>query len=205
MDRNFHLPFFASTPEQRRLIKDALSNVLQDIQSGHQRQFLSPQNFLHYTHGAAWTVGASSDTPGTMKRHSAEVSLHFEQIKNHDIQAILVALANLSASLEGQFTSSLVELVDETCTASGQVVSAKGIPFYEAFLSAIEKMEFSVTESGELELPVLFTEHPEKAKTLLDSAPPSFHERFEELKARKRSEALTREQSRKSKFKQASP
>ncbi len=105
--------------------------------------------------------------------------------------------------MKRQFFEMLYGTLSETCDEHGQTVSVdpeKGFP--AAFLEMLEKIEFSVDRQGNVSLPEMHVGAEMGAKLIaqLEAQPQEFKDQIELVKARKSSDALEREASRKAKF-----
>ncbi len=178
--------------------------LLAQVQKEAFSKYLNSENTHRFKHGGQWAHPAAPDVLlGDMKAHSAETVVSFDKVVNHDLTVIDQVLDQLSGSMERQFAQMMYSTVSAAAEAVGNTVSAKaaGSP-HEAFAQMLEKMEFSADKFGNVSLPTLHLA-PETFQALERSAanaPPEFHQRIEEIKARKAEEAVGREIQRKARF-----
>lgn len=188
-------------------ISTALSSKLEDLQEIALRDILAVRNRLHLTHGLTMTQPANPHgSGGDLQTISAEVSISFERIADGDLSIIEESVGNIFDQLHGAQQTAMYKMISDTCDRTGNVVSAASEGFAEAFCQMLEKIQFSVSESGEIQLPQIHTGiDPSVLIKDLESKGTIFKERLENLKAKKSAEALAAEEVRKAKFMKASP
>jgi hypothetical protein len=97
-----------------------------------------------------------------------------------------------------QLMGYFVETMGKVTEGTGNVVDAGGKPLsFELIYDALDKVELSVDENDELVMPELMM-HPDQAQKLQELPPltPEQQQKLDELKERKREEALARRRRR---------
>lgn len=167
-------------------------------------KYLRAENTQRFKHGGQWAHPAAPQALTTgLKEHSSENLVPFEKIANHDLTVIEQVVGGLVEDMERQFAQMMYSTVSAAAASVGNVVDtpSAGSP-REAFAQMLEKLEFAADKFGRVTLPTIHL-HPDAANKLQQSiaeAPPEFHQRIEEIKARKSAEALAREVERKARF-----
>lgn len=182
----------------------ALVTVMSRLQKQTFAKYLKPENMQHFTHGRQWAHPASPDAVvGDMKKHSAETAIKFERIAQHDLNVIGEVLGGLTADMERQFLQMMYSTVSEASDRVGNTVLGTSTePPRERYARALEKVQFVADKFGSVKEPELHgsPEYLEEMRRSIEEAPPEFHERIRELKARKTEEALAAEALRKARF-----
>lgn len=184
----------------QKSILEFLSNIQKDIVS----KYLPPENTHRLRHGGQWEhPGLPDAVSGGIEQHSSVAEIRFEDIVNHDLELIDRFAQKLAKDIERQFAQMMYSTVSAACDQTGNIVDAKaaGDPC-EAFAEMLEKIEFCADKFGNVKLPEIHagTEAASNLNKALENAPPEFHKRMEEIKARKIAEALDREIKRKARF-----
>ena len=182
----------------------AFVKLLAQRQKETESKFLNPENRHMFKHGGQWTHPAAPDVlPGDMKAHSAQTTVSFDKLVNHDLGVIDEVLRQLSENMERQFLQMMYSTVSAAAESVGNSVDAKAAgSIYEAFAQMLEKVEFSSDRFGNVTPPTIHA-GPETVHAMLKSAadaPPEFHQRIEAINVRKTAEAVEREVKRKARF-----
>jgi hypothetical protein len=178
--------------------------LLTQVQKRTISKYMRPENTHRFTHGGQWAHPAAPDAlVGDIKEHSSEAVIPFEKVVNHDLTVIDEVVGKFAEDMERQFAQMMYSTVSAAAEKVGNTVDARsaGSP-REAFAQMLEKVQFSADKSGKVTLPEIHLA-PQAAERLGKSvaeAPPEFHQRVEEIKARKTAEAVEREAQRKSRF-----
>lgn len=167
-------------------------------------KYLPPQNTQRIRHGGDWRhPGLPNAVEGGLQQHSSMVEIRFEDLAKHDLGVIERVVQQLSNDMEQQFLGMMFATVGTACEQTGNTVDAASAgSTEEAFAQMLEKIEFSADKKGNVSLPEIHT-GPEAFARLseaLGNAPQSFHQRIEEIKARKIADAIKREEERKARF-----
>ncbi len=182
----------------------SLVAFLANIQKGIVSKYLSPENTHRLRHGNSWKhPGLPDAVNGGIEQHSSVAELPFEDIVNHDLGLIDRFVQKFAQDMERQFAQMVYSTVSAACDQTGNTVDAKAAgSTCEAFAEMIEKIQFSADKFGKVRLPDIHagSEATASLKKALEDAPPEFHLRIEELKARKVAEAIDREAQRKARF-----
>lgn len=182
----------------------SLVAFLENVQKGIVSKYLPPENRHYLRHGGKWEhPGLPNAVNGGIEQHSSNVELPFEGIVSHDLGLIDYFVQKLAQDMERQFTQMMYSTVSAACDQTGNTVDTKAAgSVCEAFAEMLEKIEFSADKFGKVKLPEIHagSEAAASLKKALEDASPEFHQRIEELKARKIAEALDREAKRKARF-----
>lgn len=168
-------------------------------------ELISPRNAQKFSHGRMWKTKPTEygDDVGEMQAHSFEFLSRFDDVVNHDLTKFVEARNRLVAGLMAQFKASLYQTISQSTEKSGNtVVVAPGQSPAEAFLAALEMIEFGIDENGEVSLPQFHMGRKGFEKTIadLEAQGPEFTERVEQVKAEKSELARRRESERLAKF-----
>ena len=182
----------------------AFSKLLAQVQKKTITKYLNPENTHRFKHGGQWiNPAASGAIVGDITRHSSEAIVPFERILNHDLTVIDEVLEKLVNDMENQFLQTMYSTVSAAAKSVGNTIDGQSVgPPREAFAQMLERIQFSADRFGNVKLPEIHCAPKtaeEMAKSVAD-APPEFHQRIEEIKKRKASEAIEREVERKSRF-----
>ena len=129
---------------------------------------------------------------------STEVTSDLKEVRDGDYEQLYKAMFESADAMAEQLVGYFVESMGKVTEGTGNVVDAGGRPFgFEVLYETLEKLEFSVDENDELIMPSLVM-NPADAEKLRD-LPPLTNEQqrmLDELKERKREEALARRRRR---------
>lgn len=182
----------------------AFTLMLATLQKEIVSQYISPGNTRRFRHGGDWNHPGTPEAIGNgMQTHSAEVETTFQDLIDNDLGAIARTAQHLSETMHQQFAQMLYSTLGAACDLAGNTVDAKAEGSLEqAFMSVIEKIQFSADKNGKVTLPEVHVAPDTAARMIaaLEAASPEYKERLEILKARKIEEALEREVERKAKF-----
>lgn len=197
-------PPFSFKKEQAATDAEFISLVAEGI-STVREQYISSENMLGYKHGGSWQTNYphALDNKGEMKKFSTSTSIGYSDIVDHDISKLKISIENIVKSMGDQLIGSVFSLVSETSDRSGNVVSAKDhASMAESFLASLEKIELSVDQNGEIQLPTFYVAPSvgDKIVAELKDAGPEFEARVEAVKELKTKKAIQYEADRKSKF-----
>lgn len=182
-------------------IQASVTALIAQRQKSVNESLISPDNVLRYSHGATWSHPATDAEDGGMESHSAEFALPFKRLADGDLVLIQEVVNHLSSEFEQQLRLSMYSMINRSCEKSGNTVNAKESSLPEAFEKMLETIEFGVDRFGGVSLPSLHTSDPQKMIGALQSQPPEYHARIDQLIERKKTEALEKESHRRSKFK----
>lgn len=168
-------------------------------------ELISPRNAQKFQHGRMWKTKPTEhgDDAGELQAHSFEFLSHFDDVVNHDLAKFVEARNRLVEGLMAQFQASLYQTISQSTEKSGNtVVVGPGQSPAEAFLAALEMIEFGIDENGEVSLPQFHMGREGFEKTIadLEAQGPEFIERVEQVKAEKSELARQRESERLAKF-----
>jgi hypothetical protein len=198
-----HPPFMyrRNTSEAQREFTELVARRFAKIRD----DYISPDNMLRYRHGEGWQTNypTSIENEGKFKEFSAETNLKYEDVVNHAVPVISDTLQELVKEFKGQFVTSLFDLVSETTERTGNVVSAaQAGSNAQAFLQALEAVEFGVDRDGNVTKPNIHVGANQAKKLIqdLESEGQEFSDKVERVAAEKTEAALLREAERKAKF-----
>ncbi|MDG4903543.1 MULTISPECIES: hypothetical protein [unclassified Mesorhizobium] len=192
----------------RRRIKEFNEAFTKQVASELQKQrdeLISPRNAQKFSHGRMWKTKPTEhgDDAGEMQAHSFEFVSHFNDVINHDLAKFVEARNHLVEGLMARFQASLYQTISQSAEKSGNtVVVGPGQSPAEAFLAALEMIEFGIDENGAVSLPQFHIGREGIEKTIadLEAQGPEFTERVEQVKAEKSELARRRESERLAKF-----
>lgn len=158
-------------------------------------------NHQVYSHGREWSHPAHEHAiPGEMREHSAEMVMPFSDIVGGDFRLVHRLVIQVIQQFDESMARMLYETVSAACEESGQVVDARDMPFPQAFLEGLKKIEFGVDRDGKVSMPEFHVGSAEMVKQL-EAMPAEFQAEVERVKAEKTAKALESEAQRKRKFK----
>jgi hypothetical protein len=129
---------------------------------------------------------------------STEVTSDLKAVRAGDYERLYEAMHESADSMAEQLVGYFVEGMGKVTEGTGNVTDAGGRPFgFDVLYEGLEKLEFSVDENDELVMPSLVM-HPTQAEKLRDLPPLTDEQqrKLDELKERKREEALARRRRR---------
>ncbi|MBZ9934753.1 hypothetical protein LB518_00480 [Mesorhizobium sp. BR1-1-16] len=178
--------------------------VSADLQK-RRDELISPRNAQKFQHGRMWRTKPTEhgDEAGEMQAHSFEVRSHFDDVVNHDLAKFVETRKRLIEGLTAQLQASLYQTISQSTEKSGNtVVVGPGQSPADAFLAALEMIEFGIDENGEVSLPQIHMGRDAFEKTIadLETRGPEFIERVEQVKAQKSELARQRESDRLARF-----
>lgn len=182
----------------------SFAKLLMKVQKQTTSRYLSPENTHQFKHGGQWVHPAAPESlVSGIKEHSSKTTVPFEKLVNHDLAVIDQVVGKFAEDMERQFLQMMYSTVSAAAEMAGNTIDVKAIgSLSEAFAQMLEKVQFSADKFGKVSLPEihLAPESGEKLRRSISEAPPEFHQRIEEIKERKTSEAIEREAHRKSRF-----
>jgi hypothetical protein len=194
-----------SDPVGAKAFFESQARWIAEQQTLRQRDFLIPENRLCYSHGGdIVNPGHEDPSPTDMETHFSSWDIGFDEIRQNDLGAWVAGLEGVIEAIHANFMGLMVRTLSESTEKSGNVVDAKSAgSFPEAFLQMMEKIQLSVSRTGEVLMPSVLV-HPDTAEKQiaeLEAQPPEYLAKFESVKRRKIEEARARERERLSRFK----
>ncbi len=128
----------------------------------------------------------------------SEVTNDLSAVRTGNYEELYVELEKASDAMAQSVVGLLVQNMAKVTDATGNVVDAGGRPpSFELLYDALEKIDFTVDENDELVMPALYM-HPDTAKKweALPPLTPEQEAKLDDLKIRKREEALARRRRR---------
>ncbi len=129
---------------------------------------------------------------------ATEVTSDLKAVRDGDYEQLYEAMFESADAMAEQLVGYFVESMGKVTEGTGNVVDAGGRRFgFDVLYETLEKLEFSVDENDELVMPSLVM-NPAEAKKLQDLPPltDAQQQALDELKERKREEALARRRRR---------
>ena len=136
--------------------------------------------------------GMNLDLPEQMAGFA--MSIDADAVRTTDVEAFAIEADRASEALEKDLLSMVFGTISTITEATGNVVTSSGGFRFDAFYEALDTMEWSLTDDGELSLPTLVM-HPDAVKKVPDPTPEQL-EKIESLKQRKHEELLARRRRR---------
>lgn len=172
-----------------------------------RQELLSPKNVSRYNHGGTFESPANTkgDKTAELTRHSATTELSLEDIISGNSIKIFSSAQDVSEQMNKSITGEMIKVVSSSTEKTGNVVDGKDKPFHEALYETVEMLELPLDDNGELSMPIMMVS-PDLYQKIHDKPPTDaeFDARFEDLKARKKVEAITREKNRLARFERPS-
>ena len=197
------IPFISNTLE--KAVAEAFSKEIDRRTRAKQERIFGRQEAGDLQHGRQWESPANElgEKSGEMETHSFEMSVDIKEIVAGNPIVIFKHAELVATEMSNSFEKMLFnKLESSTALADNAVNAAEHDTFAEALAQSLERIEMSVDEQGNLQLPTIFVppEYLERTLKQLKTAGPEYEKRIEEIKERKRQEALQREQERLNKF-----
>lgn len=187
-----------------KIFEQSYISLLANIQKKLVSKYLPSENMQRIRHGGGWShPGAPQSYQSGIQQHSSAVSISFEDIVKNDLSAIDRFLLKFTEDMERQFLQTMYSTISAACEQSGNVVDAKAeASLAEAYAKMLEKVEFSADKEGNVRLPEVHmgSEQFTIFTKAIEAESPEYHQRIEEIIARKTAEALNREAGRKARF-----
>lgn len=195
---------FVSGRLQDAVAKSFMEEIADLVRRQHE-VYLDPNNTMTFQHGQRWESPANDlgDKSGEMEQHSVESTLALADIVKGNPALTFKHTNEIARAMNSSFEKMLFFKMNEVTQRTGNVVNAaEHNSQLEAFAASLERIEMSVDDEGNLNLPTFFI-HPsqhEKLMKEIEAAPPELHERIEGIKAKKLEEATKKEADRKGRF-----
>ncbi len=168
-------------------------------------QYVSKDNMHSFQHGEHWlTVSEDGTEESSFKEAGVELSIGYEDVINNDINKFFQFLATFIDGFTSQTMKGMFQTISESCDKVGNTVNQKEYASQaEAFLEMLKKIEFSVNESGQVELPQIHvgTGAAEPLMKSLEEQGVEFHAEIERIKQEKSEAALKKEKVRLNRYK----
>lgn len=125
---------------------------------------------------------------------SASVTFSVPDAIIGDFGDVIAAVADTAEQFVASMMPNIFEHISEICDATGNVVSGKDRPIWDAMVETLETIAISFDEDGNPSLPSIVM-HPDTAAKL-GSPPEGYEERCNEIISRRRDEWLAGRRSR---------
>ncbi|MEE2730552.1 MAG: hypothetical protein VYA55_06985 [Pseudomonadota bacterium] len=168
-------------------------------------QYVSKDNMHSFQHGSSWlTVREDGTEESSFKETGVELSIGYEDLIKNDINQFFQFLNTFIEGFTSQTMQGMFQTISESCDKIGNTVNQKEYASQaEAFLEMLKKVEFSVNENGQVELPQIHvgTGAAEHLMQSLEAQGDEFHAEVERIKQEKSEAALKKEKERLNKYK----
>ena len=125
---------------------------------------------------------------------SASVSFSVPDAIDGNFSDVVAAIANTAEQFLSSMMPNIFDHISEICDATGNVVSGKDRPIWDAMIEVLETIAISFDEDGNPSLPSIVM-HPDTAAKLGDP-PEGYEEKVNEIIARRRDEWLAGRRTR---------
>lgn len=124
-----------------------------------------------------------------------EIGWERDNVLQGNFEALLLELDSASGELGEKLVKMFIKTLGAITDSTGNVINAEGSPpTFELIYEMLEKIEYSLDDDDELEMPSLLM-HPDMVKKL-PTPTPDQEAAIEELKQRKREELLAKRRRR---------
>lgn len=125
---------------------------------------------------------------------SASVTFSVSDAIQGDFTDVVVAIAKTADQFVASIMPQILEHISEICDATGNVVSGKDRPIWDAMVEMMETVAISFDEDGNPSLPSIVMQPDTAAK--IGDPPEGYQERLDAIVARRRDEWLARRRTR---------
>ena len=122
----------------------------------------------------------------------AAITLHLDAVRNCDIDELMVLIGEVAFAMGEQLQAQLLAHIGRLSDASGMTVRRSGTDFFDGWIEALERIELSVDDDGELVLPTVVM-NPDAG---IPRPTPEQIERLNEVIAQKEVQARARRPNR---------
>lgn len=167
-------------------------------------RYVSKDNMHSFQHGRSWlTVREDGTEESSLKETGVELSIGYEDLIKNDMKQFFQFLNTFIGGFTSQTMQGMYQTISESCDKIGNTVDQKEYASQaEAFLEMLKKVEFSVNENGQVELPQIYVgaDSAESLRQSLDAQDEKFHAELERIKQEKSAAALIKEKERLNKY-----
>jgi hypothetical protein len=182
----------------------SLAKDLNDRLKKEQSLFISVSNMQSFNHGMRWQSHNSSnpDDISNLKTVKNQITIEKSDLLAYNVDVIERTIMNMCDSMSTAFMREMYATLSQACDTSGQTVDARGKGLAESFIEMLEKLEFSVDQDGNPQMPSIHVGTGGFKELMNDPKfkDPDFEAKVEEITQRKKAEALERERDRIAKF-----
>lgn len=196
------MPFIFSSI--RREFMTAFTDEVSKLAMEKQSQIIDRNNILEFQHGNVWLSPENKlgDQKTEMRKLSTETALHMQELVSGKAVTIFRHVRDISQAMHDSFMKGMIARFEEVTSRTGNVVKGSSASMADSLINALEKLEPSVDEEGELRMPTVMI-HPSQTEQLqkeIEKDDPETKKRLEEVKSRKLREAKEKEILRLQKF-----
>lgn len=180
-----------------------MNSFIQERVHSALEHLVSDENKLWLKHGRTWGQSVSDEPKGELTQTSAAGEVPFAAIRANEVSVFANQAEQMARAMSDQIARHIYETVSAGAESVGNVVSVKEAgSSAAAFLSMLERTEFSVGRDGKVQFPSLHLgpDQFKKWKAELDAQGPEFKAKVDRLTAEKIQAALEREQVRLGKY-----
>lgn len=197
------LPFFYKTDSKE--FGQALLELAVKMQRNQISQFVSKDNMHSFHHGKSWLIVREDGTEeSSFKEAGVELSIEYEDVLNNNMNNFFNFLSVFVEGFTAQTMRGMYQAIGESCEKIGNTIDRnEHVSHAQAFLEALKKVEFSVNENGQVELPQIHvgTGTAEPLMQSLEAQDDKFHAEVERIKKEKSEAALAKEKTRLNRYK----
>ncbi len=168
-------------------------------------QHISKENMHSFQHGGHWlTVRGDGTEESSFKEAGVELIVGYEDLIKNDINQLFQSTKTLVEGFTSQTVQGMLQTITEICDEVENTVNQKEYACpAEAFLETLKKVEFSVNENGQVELPNIHigTDAAEILMQSLEAQDEEFRSECERIKQEKSEAALKKEKVRLNRYK----
>lgn len=202
-DQESHLPF--PYKRESKEFGEALLEMAVRVQRDKISQYISKENMHSFRHGRSWlTIRENGTEESSFKEAGVELNISYEDILKNDVNQFFQFFETFVEGFTSKTIQSMFQTISESCDKVGNTVNQKEYRSQaEAFLEMLKKVEFSVNDNGQVELPKIHV-GPDAAELLiksLEAQGEEFHAEVEKIKQEKCEAALKRENERLNRYK----
>ena len=189
-------------PKQKKILAEFYLQVLQGSYASASVALQCPRMIIHEGRKDRIVREDGTEKETDFERIEAAMEIPLDEFSTLTPPKLVEEYKQLGQRMAIEQMKVFIKTLDQACDESGQKVDGGGRSFcIELWMEALEKMELSFKEDGELEVP-FFLINPSMAEQLKAEVERLEHEpelkrRYEELVVRKRSQWRDREASRK--------
>ncbi len=195
-------PPFVPSRNQHKILMSKFAEMLGRALDRSVSELVDHRNMLRLNHGKAWTHGDLNDT-SELKRQTAEVHISQARLADGDFSLLVETIEALRTQIDTAFKTSIFATITESCNQNGQTVQATEESLPDQFMTMLRKISFGIDENGEPSLPQVHIGPGNPLVRVLQSQPPEFHAKLQELVEEKKEEARRSEFERRAKFRKA--
>lgn len=187
-------------------IFESMNVVIKRIIDSDINNYVCIDNAQMYYHGKGWinTHGFKDGEETQLKEITGYAEISYEEIVWFNTTALNEFITSIANSLSGQAIKDIFRVVNEACVESGNiVVDEKDKDFKDKFIELLEKVELSVDEHGNINMPSIYVGEGlhEEIRHEMENPDEEYTAKVEEIKRIKTVQAKQKERDRLLKYK----